>query len=197
MRSRGMPSVFSIRTAISGVYGFAPVSSCAMSPRDTSNSSATSCWVRLFDSRYARSGSLFFAIATERSKAHSGMQPPVAVAGAVTATLGCMWGDYWRRVCAPKLKAKKDELGRSMPEREIAAYVESQTGKHSTRALVSLWLLGEREPYISQFFALCKKLDVPANEVLGDGVSVSQRTPLRRISDARVARDKQRRKTSV
>jgi hypothetical protein len=85
------------------------------------------------------------------------------------ATLGGMdesWGDYWRKVCAPKLMAKKKELGRKVPEREIAAYVEANSGKPSERGLVSLWLLGLREPYISQFFALCKKLEMDPHEVL-------------------------------
>ena len=55
-----------------------------------------------------------------------------------------------------------------MPEREIAAAVESATGKPSGRGLVSLWLLGTREPFISQFFALCEKLGLRPSEVLRD-----------------------------
>lgn len=94
------------------------------------------------------------------------------------------WGDYWREKCAPKLMAKKKELGRAVPEKEIAVYVELESGKSTTRGLVSLWLLGKREPYISQFFALCKKLDLPPHEVLGDGASVSKRTPAKQIRDA-------------
>jgi hypothetical protein len=82
------------------------------------------------------------------------------------------WGDYWRRVCAPKLKRRKEELGRAVPEREIAAAVEAATGKNSERGLVSLWLLGEREPYISQFFALCEKLGMDPAEVLEDGARI-------------------------
>jgi len=110
------------------------------------------------------------------------LQHLVAVRPLRTATLSSMeWGEYWRSVCAPKLKARKDELGRSVPEREIAAYVESNSGKKTTRSLVNLFLLGEREPYISQFFALCDKLGVSPDEVLtNDAQSVSQRTPLRR-----------------
>jgi hypothetical protein len=76
------------------------------------------------------------------------------------------WGDYWRRVCAPKLLAKKKELGRAVPEREIALYVERTTGKPSERSLVWMWLHGEREPFISQFFALCSKLEIDPIEVL-------------------------------
>lgn len=76
------------------------------------------------------------------------------------------WGDYWRRVCAPKLKRRKEELGRGLPEHEIAAYVETKSGKRSERGLVSLWLLGRREPYISQFFALCEKLGLDPFDVL-------------------------------
>ena len=78
------------------------------------------------------------------------------------------WGDYWRRVCAPKLKARKDALGRAMPEKEIASYVETATGKPSGRGLVSLWLLGIREPFISQYMALCQKLGMDPLEVLRD-----------------------------
>jgi hypothetical protein len=77
-----------------------------------------------------------------------------------------MWGNYWARVCAPKLRARKKEMGRGVPEREIAAYVESATGKRSERALINLWFLGKREPYISQFLALCNKLQVDPLEIL-------------------------------
>lgn len=73
---------------------------------------------------------------------------------------------YWAKVCAPILKARKDELGRGVPEREIAAFVESETGQDSSRSLVSLWLLGEREPTVSQFIALCDKLGLELDEVL-------------------------------
>lgn len=89
------------------------------------------------------------------------------------------WEGYWKKYCAPKLKARKDELGRGVSEREIAAYVEANSGKKTTRSLVSLFLLGEREPYISQFFAMCKKLDMEPDEVLTDSLeSVGKHTPL-------------------
>lgn len=75
--------------------------------------------------------------------------------------------DYWRVVCAPRIRARKQELGgRSLPDSEIAAAVEAATGKPSDRALVNHWLLGRREPYISQFYALCEKLAVDPLEIL-------------------------------
>lgn len=97
--------------------------------------------------------------------------PQVATFGSVRKT----WATYWREVCAPKLKARKDELGRAVPEREIAAAVEAASGKSSERALVSLWLLGEREPYISQFFALCSKLGMDPADVLEERPPTRQR----------------------
>lgn len=92
----------------------------------------------------------------------------VAISPDPFATVSGMtkWGDYWKTVCAPKLKAKKAELGRGVPEREIAAAVEAATGKPSERSLVNMWLHGEREPFISQFFALCEKLGADPAEVL-------------------------------
>ena len=107
--------------------------------------------------------------ATQGSKGNGDLQPPVANSGRTVATFCCVrkdWTNYWRDVCAPKLKARKATLGRKVPEREIAAAVEAATGKSSQRGLVSLWLLGEREPYISQFFALCIKLGMDPMEVL-------------------------------
>lgn len=95
------------------------------------------------------------------------LQQGVAFRAPAVATLrGVAWGDYWRRVCAPKLLARKEELGREMPEREIAAAVETATGKPSGRGLVWSWLHGEREPFISQFFALCDKLGLEPTDVL-------------------------------
>lgn len=90
------------------------------------------------------------------------------------------WRTYWRDVCAPKLKSKKDELGREMPERAIAAAVEAASGKNTSRGLVSLWLLGEREPYISQFYALCDKLGCDPVDVLRKE-KVKEHIPLRRV----------------
>jgi hypothetical protein len=105
--------------------------------------------------------------ATEGSTCGKRLQQGVAfgmpTGGSVTP-MG--WGDYWREVCAPKLLRRKEELGRKMPEREIAAAVEAATGKPSARGLVWMWLHGEREPFISQFFALCEKLGLDPHQVL-------------------------------
>lgn len=100
----------------------------------------------------------------------------------VAATFPHMgWGDYWRDVCAPRLLAKKKELGRKLPDREIAAAVEAATGKPSERSLVWMWLHGEREPFVSQFFALCEKLGVQPEAILkADRKQVRERTPLKR-----------------
>lgn len=99
---------------------------------------------------------------------------------------------YWPEVCAPALKARKDELGRKVPEREIAAYVESETGQDSSRQLVSLWLLGKREPTITQFIALCNKLGVEPEEVLRIKSRTLKREPLFRSGRGEVNNAKRR-----
>lgn len=80
---------------------------------------------------------------------------------------------YWRDLCAPILKRRKEALGRKVPEREIAAFVESESGKDTGRALINLFLLGEREPYVSQFIALCTKLELSPLDVLAGRLVVS------------------------
>lgn len=111
------------------------------------------------------------------------LQPAVANIRRPIATVRGMgekdWTNYWRDVCAPKLMAKKKELGRKVPEREIAAYVATHSGKRSDRSLVGMWLHGEREPFISQFYALCEKLSLDPEEVLRH--PVKERIPLRRV----------------
>jgi hypothetical protein len=89
--------------------------------------------------------------------------------------------DYWREVCAPKLKARKDELGRTVPEREIAAAVEAASGKRTGRAALGHILSGEREPYISQFVALCQKLELDPLTVL-QSVAPSRRSAIQGMS---------------
>lgn len=92
--------------------------------------------------------------------------------------------DFWRDVCAPKLRDQKAKLGgRKLPEREIADYVEAHSGKRTGRALVQTWLTGRREPYISQFFALCDKLEVDPQVVLHRDRPA--RTVLRRVAQDR------------
>lgn len=110
------------------------------------------------------------------------LQPPVANRAAAIATFRIMeekWGSHWRLVCAPKLLERKEKLGRAVPEVEIAAFVESETGKPSGRALVWRWLHGEREPFVSQFLALCQKLGVEPNSILdGKATAEIKREPL-------------------
>jgi hypothetical protein len=73
---------------------------------------------------------------------------------------------YWTKVCAPALSSRKNKLGRTFPEREIAAAVAKATGKRTSRSLVGMWLGGAREPYISQFIALCDTLGIDPKDVL-------------------------------
>jgi hypothetical protein len=117
--------------------------------------------IRVVDSPFATQGSI------PGGRAQHAMTLSVASNG---ATLRGMekreWADYWRRVCAPTLKIRKERLGRGVPEHEIAAYVRNATGKPSKRALVQHWLQGTREPFISQFFALCSKMEIDPLEVL-------------------------------
>lgn len=134
-----------------------------------------------------------YSFATEGSTSKRGLQPLVANKGLVVATLGnnMSWGDYWKDVCAPKLKARKEELGRKVPEIEIAAYVESNSGKRTTRSALNLFLLGVREPYISQFYALCEKLELDPVSVLTEGKKeVPERTSLRRTGHENIVKTK-------
>jgi hypothetical protein len=75
--------------------------------------------------------------------------------------------DYWRLVCAPKLREQKERRwGRELPAWEIADAVSKASGKPIDRGAVGHWLTGVREPYISQFIALCSKLEIDPMEVL-------------------------------
>lgn len=75
--------------------------------------------------------------------------------------------DYWRRVCAPEVRARKREIGRSMTNTEIAAEVEAKSGKATTRQLLEMFFRGEREPYISQLVALCGAMDMDMMKLIG------------------------------
>ncbi len=74
--------------------------------------------------------------------------------------------DYWKQVCAPIVRGKKEKIGRSLTNSDIAAAVERATGKDTSRQLVEHWFRGIREPYMSQFIALCARLEVDPMEVL-------------------------------
>lgn len=74
--------------------------------------------------------------------------------------------DYWKQVCAPIVRGKKDKIGRSLTNTDIALAVERATGKDTSRQLVEHWFRGIREPYMSQFIALCARLEVDPLEVL-------------------------------
>jgi transcriptional regulator with XRE-family HTH domain len=72
----------------------------------------------------------------------------------------------WRDVLAPRLKAQKKAMGRDVPEWRIAKDIQDATGQESSRSLLAMWLRGEREPTVSQFVALCRRLMLDPVEVL-------------------------------
>ncbi len=74
--------------------------------------------------------------------------------------------DYWRLVAAPKLKARKQEIGRSRTNTEIAAAVELASGKPTTRQALEHFINGVREPYISQLVAICRAMEIALEEVM-------------------------------
>lgn len=92
--------------------------------------------------------------------------------------------DYWSKVCAPKVRAVKRDLGRAVSNTAIAAAVEQRTGKNTSRQLVEAWFSGVREPYISQLIALCEYLELaPADVFLSK--PTAQREPLFRAREGR------------
>ena len=96
------------------------------------------------------------------------MQQVVASCVAPLATVRVMKpADYWKEIGAPKLRARKAEIGRAMANREIAAAVEARSGKGTTRQLVEMFFRGDREPYISQLIALCQVLELDPATVMG------------------------------
>lgn len=115
---------------------------------------------------------------------HSGTKwMPLQVAG----TLGGMkdWRTYYRAVVVPKLKARKVELGRAVPERTIAFDVMMATGQDSSRSLLQMWLRGEREPTVSQFMALCDRLDLNPIQIISQPARANQRQSARRFTEDR------------
>lgn len=76
------------------------------------------------------------------------------------------WRGFWVKKIAPRLKARKDELGRNHPERTIAFDVQMATGQESSRSLLAMWFRGEREPTLSQFMALCDRMGLDPLEVI-------------------------------
>jgi hypothetical protein len=105
--------------------------------------------------------------ATQGSITRDSLQPWVAKSALPLATVcGMEWSGYWKEVAAPKARARKDRLGRAVSNTSIAAAVEASTGKRTSRQLVEAWFAGKREPYISQFFALCKYLELDPGEML-------------------------------
>jgi hypothetical protein len=96
------------------------------------------------------------------------------------------WRTYWAEVLAPTLREKKRELGRALPERTIAFDVAKATGQDSSRSLLAMWFRGEREPTVSQFMALCERIELDPAEVLFQQVrrkSVRKRTVAEVIDD--------------
>jgi hypothetical protein len=103
--------------------------------------------------------------------------------------------NYWRDVGAPKARARKAELGRSVSNSMIAAAVETASGKSTSRQLVEEWFKGEREPYVSQLVALCEHLGLELSGVLN--TSSAPRIPVRRVKEGARVISVQRAKVSV
>lgn len=112
------------------------------------------------------------------------MQQGVATGGAQHATLSVMKSvDYWREVCAPKLRGRKREIGRELTNTEIAAAVEARSTKSTTRQLIEHFFNGRREPYISQFFALCEVMKLDPMDVLTQRQQHTERKALFRVQE--------------
>lgn len=108
----------------------------------------------------------------------------------------------WRDVLAPQLKARKNELGRKVPERQIAYEVAQATGQVSSRSLLSMWFSGEREPTVSQFVALCRRLMLDPVEILSSrnyvrAASAPTHIPERKFVKPRNSEDIPQSKTKV
>lgn len=130
------------------------------------------------------------SFATKGSIPRGGLQPGVANRTAPLATVGGVKAaDYWREIGAPKIRARKDALGRSVSNSSIAAAVEEASGKNTSRQLVEEWMKGEREPYVSQLAALCTVLDIGMEEILS--ASVGKR-PMLRVGTVRQQKSKVR-----
>lgn len=128
--------------------------------------------------------------ATEGSIPQGGLQPQVAIRPKPLATVGGVKAaDYWKSVGAPKIRARKEALGRSVSNTAIAAKVEEASGKSTSRQLVEEFMKGEREPYISQLVALCAFLELEIEEVLTPAV---ERTPALRTGNLRFSKAKVR-----
>lgn len=79
--------------------------------------------------------------------------------------------------------AKKQAIGRSLSNTDIAAAVERATGKDTSRQLVEHWFRGIREPYMSQFIALCERLELDPKQVITASTAASK--PVFRSDEAR------------
>lgn len=98
------------------------------------------------------------------------------------------WEGYWREVCAPRLREQKkalEDAGQTITQEELASFVEANTRKRSTRALAGHWISGTREPYISQFIALCTKLRIDPMTVLS-AAPTAQRQPAIRGDEKKI-----------
>lgn len=81
--------------------------------------------------------------------------------------------DYWRTICARALKEARAAVDQT--DEEIARYVQAVSGKRTSRPQLNLILSGKREPYISQFIALCSILKLSPGGVLrGEVLLVSE-----------------------
>lgn len=89
------------------------------------------------------------------------MQQGVAIQAVRNATVcSVIANEFWRKFGAPKLRARKAEIGRDMSNTDIAAAVETRSGKRTSRQLFEHILHGRREPYISQLVAICDVMEM-------------------------------------
>lgn len=72
--------------------------------------------------------------------------------------------DYWAKVCVPKLRERKEQLGRNFTNDSISEEVERLSGKRTGRTLFQHFLRGRREPYLSQALAICKVMGIEPGE---------------------------------
>ena len=92
--------------------------------------------------------------------------------------------DYWRSVGAPKVRARKLEIGRGMTNESIAEQIEIRSGKRTTRKAFENFMNGIREPYVSQLVALCSILELDVREFFASS-DVPKRQPLAHRNQSR------------
>lgn len=85
--------------------------------------------------------------------------------------------EYWKTYGAPKVRARKAEIGRELTNEAIAEAIERLSGKRTTRKAFENFMNGIREPYVSQLMALCSIMELRAEEFF-QAAAVVKREPL-------------------